>query len=130
MFYFGISRKINLGKQLFLIASLVTTFILINFWWFSLLFDYRQEGEAIIKTMNISHWAVDSSRNANIFSLLTNSFTPSLTGSSTPYSKFIQNTFIVGLYIFFPIIFLAYLIKKFRNPRIAYLASLYFEHSI
>ncbi|SVA40048.1 uncharacterized protein METZ01_LOCUS92902 [marine metagenome] len=124
--YFGISKKINYGKQLFVIASLVTTFILISFWWFSLLFDYRQEGEAIIQNLNVSHWAVDSSRNANIFNLLTNSFTPSLAGSSTPYSKLLENTFIVGLYIFLPIIFLAYLLNHFKTPHIAYLLIVYF----
>ncbi len=125
VFYFGISKKINFGKQLVLITSLVTTFILTNLWWFSLLFDYRQEGGAILNTLNVSHWAVDSSRNANIFNMLTNSFMPSLAGSSTSYSRFLENFFIAGLYIFFPVIFLAYLIKKFRNPRIAFLLIVY-----
>lgn len=133
VFYFGISKNINFSKQLFLIASLVITFVLTNLWWLSLLLDFRQEGEVIYSTQNlnvsqgwISHWAVDSSRNANIFNLLTNSFTPSLAGSSTPYSKLLENTFIAGLYIFLPIIFLAYLLNHFKTPHIAYLLIVYF----
>ena len=90
VFYFGISKNINFSKQLFLIASLVITFVLTNLWWLSLLLDYRQEGAAILSTIDVSRWAVDSSRNAHIFNLLTNNFTPSLAGGSIAYPAFLD----------------------------------------
>ena len=127
IFYFGIVKNLNFNKQLFLVFSVVTIFVLTNLWWLSLLLDFRQEGEQLyVLKQNVSHWAVDASRNANIFNLLTNSFTPSLAGSSTAYSKLLENSFIVGLYIFLPIIFLAYLLNHFKTPHIAYLLIVYF----
>ena len=126
VFYFGISKNINFSKQLFLITSLVTTFVLTNLWWLSLLLDFRQEGAAILRSIDISHWAVDSSRNANIFNLFTNSFTPSLDGDSIPYVKFIKHSLGFWSYAFFPIIFLPHLLKNFKTPHIAYLLIVYF----
>ena len=127
VFYFGISKHFDFRKQLFLVTSIVLIFILTNFWWLGLLWDYREEGSAIIlNAIDVTHWAVDTSRNANIFNLLTNSFTGSLAGGAVPYSKFLENSFIVGLYIFFPIIFLSHLLKNFKTPYIAYLLIVYF----
>ena len=126
VFYFGISKSINFSKQLFLITSLVITFVLTNLWWLSLLLDYRQEGGAILRTIDVSRWAVDSSRNANFFNLLTNSFSPSLAGNSILFPQFFNNPIVSWLYIFFPIIFLAYLLKNFKTPSIAYLLIVYF----
>jgi len=126
VFYFGISKNINFSKQLFLIASLVITFVLTNLWWLSLLLDYRQEGAAILSTIDVSRWAVDSSRNAHIFNLLTNNFTPSLAGRSIAYPAFLESSIIIWLYVFFPLIFLAYLVKNFKTPHIAYLLIVYF----
>ena len=51
---------------------MVIIFVLTNLWWLSLLLAFRQEGEAILKTIPLSSWAIDSSRNANILNLLAN----------------------------------------------------------
>lgn len=126
VFYFGISKNIDFRKQLFLVVSVVVTFALTNLWWLSILLDYRQEGGAILSIMDVTYWAVDSSRNANIFNLLTNSFTPALAGSSILYPTFFKSSFVTWLYIFFPIVFLGYLLKNFRSPHIAYLLIVYF----
>ena len=125
IFYFGIVSNLNFGKQLFLVFSVVIIFVLTNLWWLSLLLDFRQEGEAILKTIPLSSWAVDSSRNANILNLLANSFTPSLAGDMMPYTKIIKESLVFLLYLFFPIIFLSHLIKKIRIPHIAYLLIVY-----
>jgi len=124
--YFGIKGRLRITRQLFLIASLFITFVLANLWWLSLLFEYRQEGEAIIKTMDITRWAVDSSRNANLLTLLTNCFTPVLDGKSIPYSKLVNGSFAYLLYGFFPVVFLSYLFQKNREVHILYLLAMYF----